>query len=199
MGNNRTANVLIVDKKDIFPDRGIAGLVHDGDRDEVVFSVRGGAEGRSQVRHMALLRAPGSKDIQSVLLMEYNTIELVILLYMCLKVTATNATHHYGCRGTPSNLCLGSLGPRRQGWDQLQLLDLLLQLIEVVSVDNIHLEQLLLLAAQQSLHNIHLGGHLHPRHESVYGVTVLPRQFRHTAVYSKDIVIVVEWNENYKD
>ena len=120
MGNNRTANVLIVDKKDIFPDRGIAGLVHDGDRDEVVFSVRGGAEGRSQVRHMALLRAPGSKDIQSVLLMEYNTIELVILLYMCLKVTATNATHHYGCRGTPSNLCLGSLRPRGRGQDQLQ-------------------------------------------------------------------------------
>ena len=33
----------------------------------------------------------------------------------------------------------------------------------------------------------------------MYGVTVLPRQFRHTAVYCKDIVIVVEWNENYKD
>ena len=86
-----------------------------------------------------------------------------------------------------------------QGWGRL--LGLLLQLIEVVSVDNIHLEQLLLLATQQSLHNILLGGrgHLHPRHESVYGVTVLPRQFRHTAVYCKDIVIVVEWNENYKD
>ena len=56
MGNNHTANVLIVDKKrrTIFP---IAGLVHDGDRDEVVFSVRGGAEGRGQVRHMALLQA----------------------------------------------------------------------------------------------------------------------------------------------
>ena len=33
------------------------GLVHDGDRDEVVFSVRGGAEGHGQVRHMALLQA----------------------------------------------------------------------------------------------------------------------------------------------
>ena len=86
-----------------------------------------------------------------------------------------------------------------QGWGRL--LGLLLQLIEVVSVDNIHLEQLLLLATQQSLHNILLvgRGHLHPRYESVYGVTVLPRQFRHTAVYCKDIVIVVEWNENYKD
>ena len=84
-----------------------------------------------------------------------------------------------------------------RGWGRL--LGLLLQLIEVVSVDNVHLEQLLLLATQQSLHNILLGGHLHPRHESVYGVTVLLRQFRHTAVYCKDIVIVVAWNENYKD
>ena len=86
-----------------------------------------------------------------------------------------------------------------RGWGRL--LGLFLQLIEVVSVDNIHLEQLLLLATQQSLHNILLGerGYLHPRHESVYGVTVLLRQFRHMAVYSKDIVIVVEWNENYKD
>ena len=81
-----------------------------------------------------------------------------------------------------------------RGWGRL--LGLLLQLIEVVSVDNVHLEQLLLLATQQSLHNILL---VHPRYESVYGVTVLPRQFRHTAVYCKDIVIVVEWNENYKD
>ena len=56
MGNNRTANVLIVDKKDIFLDRG-SGSWHDGDRDEVVFSVRGGAEVRGQVRHMALLQA----------------------------------------------------------------------------------------------------------------------------------------------
>ena len=39
-------------------------------------------------------------------------------------------------------------------WGWGRLLGLLLQLIEVVSVDNIHLEQLLLLATQQSLHNI---------------------------------------------
>ena len=39
-------------------------------------------------------------------------------------------------------------------WGWGRLLGLLLQLIEVVSVDNIHLEQFLLLATQQSLHNI---------------------------------------------
>ena len=33
--------------------------VHDGDRDEVVVVVRGGAEGRAQVRHVALLQAAG--------------------------------------------------------------------------------------------------------------------------------------------
>ena len=118
---------------------------------------------------------------------------------MCLIVTATNASHHYGCRGTPSDCGRGDQGGTSYSRAWGRLLGLLLQLIEVVSVDNIHLEQLLLLATQQSLHNILLGGHLHPRHKSVYGVTVLPRQFRHTAVYCKDIVIVVEWNENYKD
>ena len=41
-------------RRTFFP---IAGLVHKGNRDEVVFSVRGGAEGRGQVRHMALLQA----------------------------------------------------------------------------------------------------------------------------------------------
>ena len=58
-----------------------------------------------------------------------------------------------------------------RGWGWGRLLGMLLQLIEVISVDNIHLEQLLLLAARQSLHNILLGGHLHPRLESVYTVS----------------------------
>ena len=86
-----------------------------------------------------------------------------------------------------------------RGWGRL--LGLLLQLIEVVSVDNVHLEQLLLLATQQSLHNILLvgRGHLHPRYESVYGVTVLPRQFRHTAVYCKDIGMRITRMRTAKD